>query len=147
MPSRAHFVRPSLALLSRPTVRFSNAILASVFMLLMTLGHGFGAGSAAWAHEAEGAYQYAAAQAGEATVSIENFTFGPEVLTVKAGTKVTWVNHDDIPHNVVEKNKKLFRSKVLDTGDSFSFVFAEPGDYGYFCGLHPHMTGHIVVVS
>lgn len=78
-------------------------------------------------------------------IAIDNFTFGPNVLTVKAGTTVTWVNRDDIPHTIIDKNRKVFRSKVLDTEDTFSFTFAQPGTYDYFCGLHPHMTGHVVV--
>ena len=80
-----------------------------------------------------------------AAVSIDNFTFGPTTLMVKAGTTVTWTNRDDIPHSVVDKNRKVFRSKVLDTGESFSFTFSNPGSYDYFCSLHPHMTGQIVV--
>jgi plastocyanin len=60
------------------------------------------------------------------------------------GTTVKFVNHDDIPHTVVDKNKG-FRSKALDTDDSFSFTFANAGTYDYFCGLHPHMTGKIIV--
>jgi plastocyanin len=78
------------------------------------------------------------------TVTIGNFTFGPEALTVKAGTTVTWVNGDDIPHTVVAVDKS-FRSKVLDTDDRFAFTFTRPGDYAYFCSIHPHMTGKIVV--
>ncbi len=57
---------------------------------------------------------------------------------------MTWDNHDDIPHSVVEKNK-LFRSKALDTDDSYSFTFTQAGTYDYFCGLHPHMVGKIIV--
>lgn len=87
----------------------------------------------------------ASARADDAAVNIDNFTFTDAVLTVKPGTTVTWTNRDDIPHSVVDKNRKLFRSKVLDTGESFSFTFQEPGRYDYFCGLHPHMTGRIVV--
>ena len=68
---------------------------------------------------------------------------GP-VVTVKPGTTVTWTNGDDIPHTVVSKDG-AFKSKVLDTGDRFSFTFAKPGQFGYFCSLHPHMTGTIVV--
>lgn len=79
-----------------------------------------------------------------AEIKIDNFTFAPEALTVAAGTTVTWINHDDIPHSVVEKNV-LFHSKALDTGDSYSFTFKQAGSYDYFCGLHPHMTGKIVV--
>jgi plastocyanin len=85
-----------------------------------------------------------AARAAEANVTIENFTFQPAQLTVKAGTTVTWKNHDDIPHTVVSAGGE-FRSKALDTDDSYSFTFAAAGDYKYFCSLHPHMTGMIKV--
>ena len=79
-----------------------------------------------------------------AAVSIDNFTFKAPVLTVKPGTTVTWTNGDDIPHTVVAKDGS-FKSKVLDSGDRFSFTFAKAGQFGYFCSLHPHMTGTIVV--
>jgi plastocyanin len=79
-----------------------------------------------------------------AAVTIGNFTFKAPVVTVKAGTTVTWTNGDDIPHTVVSKDG-VFRSKVLDTGDRFSFTFAKAGQFGYFCSLHPHMTGTIIV--
>lgn len=84
------------------------------------------------------------AQASKANVTIDNFTFGPEELDIPVGTTVTWVNHDDIPHSVVE-NDKAFRSKALDTDDSYSFTFTTAGTFRYFCGLHPHMVGKIVV--
>jgi plastocyanin len=77
-------------------------------------------------------------------VTIDNFTFGPKELTVAVGTTVKWVNHDDIPHTVVEKNT-TFRSKALDTDDTYSFTFASAGSFDYFCGLHPHMVGKIIV--
>jgi len=80
----------------------------------------------------------------DAAVKIDNFTFGPEKLTVKAGTTVTWTNEDDIPHMVASATK-AFKSKALDTDDSFSFTFTMPGTYEYFCSLHPRMTGTIVV--
>ena len=84
------------------------------------------------------------ARAAEDTiVTIDNFTFQPAELTVKVGTTVTWNNHDDIPHTMVSAGK--FRSKTLDTDDSFSFTFTAAGDYKYFCSLHPHMTGMIKV--
>jgi plastocyanin len=81
--------------------------------------------------------------ADDAAVKIGNFTFGPQELKVKAGTTVTWMNEDDIPHTVVSLNN--FRSKALDSDDKFSFTFTTPGTYKYFCSLHPHMTGTIVV--
>lgn len=79
-----------------------------------------------------------------ASVQIDNFTFKQQVLTVKPGTTVTWTNADDIPHTIVSKDG-LFKSKALDTGDKFSFTFAKIGQFGYFCSLHPHMTGTVVV--
>jgi amicyanin len=77
-------------------------------------------------------------------VKIGNFTFDPPQLTVKAGAVITWINEDDIPHTVAAKDRQ-FRSKALDTDESFSFAFTTPGVYDYFCSLHPHMTGKIVV--
>jgi plastocyanin len=90
------------------------------------------------------AAQAAGTQAAETEVKIDNFTFAPQSITVKAGTTVTWTNDDDIPHTVASKTK-LFKSKALDTGDKFSFTFTTPGAYEYFCSLHPHMTATIVV--
>jgi plastocyanin len=88
---------------------------------------------------------YGAVAAQEAPeVKIDNFVFNPPELTIAVGTTVKFVNHDDIPHSVVDKNK-AFRSKALDTDDSFSFTFANAGTFDYFCGLHPHMTGKIIV--
>jgi len=85
-----------------------------------------------------------AAPIAPAVVTIGNFTFNSPALTVKAGTTVTWTNADDIPHTVVSKDG-LFKSKVLDTGDRFSFTFVKAGQFGYYCSLHPHMTGIVTV--
>jgi plastocyanin len=84
------------------------------------------------------------AAAGDATVKIDNFTFAPQSVTVKTGTAVTWINEDDIPHTIASTNK-AFKSKVLDTDGKFTFTFTTPGTFEYFCSLHPHMTGTIVV--
>jgi plastocyanin len=65
-------------------------------------------------------------------------------IAITAGTKVTWVNHDDVPHTVTA-NDKAFNSGALDTDDQFSQVFTKPGAYSYFCGLHPHMIGRVIV--
>jgi plastocyanin len=77
-------------------------------------------------------------------VSVDNFTFGPETITVAANSTVTWVNHDDVPH-VIASTDGLFRSKALDTDDKYSFTFAKPGTYQYFCTVHPKMVGKIIV--
>ena len=84
------------------------------------------------------------AQAADNEVKIDNFTFAPQRITVKAGVTVTWINDDDIPHTIASSSK-LFKSKALDSEDKFSFTFTTPGTYEYFCSLHPHMTGAIVV--
>ena len=86
----------------------------------------------------------ASAHAAETEVKIDNFAFAPQRVVVKAGTTVTWINDDDIPHTVASSTK-LFKSNALDTKDKFSFTFTTPGAYEYFCSLHPHMTGTIVV--
>jgi plastocyanin len=79
-----------------------------------------------------------------AEVKIDNFSFTPASITVTAGTTVTWTNRDDIPHTVVSDDK-VFKSKVLDTDEKFSYTFSKPGTYPYFCSVHPKMTGKIVV--
>jgi plastocyanin len=78
-------------------------------------------------------------------VSIDNFTFTPPTLTIKAGTTVTWTNKDDIPHGIGWVKNAFTKSKALDTDDGYALTFATPGAYAYFCYLHPHMTGTVVV--
>jgi plastocyanin len=77
-------------------------------------------------------------------VKIDNFSFTPATLTVKAGTQITWTNADDIPHTVVSDDQ-AFKSKVLDTDEKFMFTASKPGTYPYFCSIHPKMTGKVVV--
>ncbi|MDB5703974.1 MAG: amicyanin [Sphingomonas bacterium] len=88
----------------------------------------------------------AAQPAATPTVHISNFTFGPQVLKIRAGETVIWVNDDDIPHTVAAADRS-FKSKVLDTGDRFSFTFTHAGSVSYFCSLHPHMTGTVLVTA
>jgi Icc protein len=85
------------------------------------------------------------APAGGTSISIDNFSFSPSPLTIAAGATVTWTNHDDIPHNVMSTDNSFPKSKVLDTNDKFSYKFERPGIYSYFCGIHPHMTGKVIV--
>ena len=77
-------------------------------------------------------------------VKIDNFVFNPTVIVVKAGTKVVWTNKDDIPHTVDSTDGK-FKSNALDTEDKFEFNFTAPGEYPFFCRMHPKMTGKVVV--
>ena len=85
-----------------------------------------------------------AAQAPAQQVTIDNFNFIPAAVTVAPGTRVTWTNHDDVPHTVTA-NDKRFTSAALDTDQQFTHVFDDPGMYPYFCAVHPHMTGRIIV--
>ena len=79
-------------------------------------------------------------------VVIDNFTFDPPTLTIPVGTRVTWVNRDDVPHTATSTAKpKHFDSGTLDTDGQFSHVFTGPGTYEYFCAVHPTMTGQIIV--
>lgn len=79
-----------------------------------------------------------------ADVKIDNFSFGPQTVTVAVGTTVTWTNRDDIPHTVVSTDG-VFKSKVRDTDEKFSYTFTKAGTYPYFCSVHPKMTGTVVV--
>jgi plastocyanin len=79
-----------------------------------------------------------------AEVKIDNFSFTPQEIKVKAGTTVVWTNRDDIPHTVTSTDL-VFKSKTLDTDDKFTMTFAKPGTYPYFCSIHPKMTGKVIV--
>jgi plastocyanin len=106
--------------------------------------------------DASGLWREANAPAGEGAgrtvsaeprqVSIDNFKYVPDTLTVPAGTRVTWTNHDDMPHTVTSTGTpKVLDSEALDTDDQFSHVFAEPGTYAYVCTVHPKMSGRVIV--
>ena len=82
--------------------------------------------------------------AANAAVKIDNFVFGPQTLKVPVGTTVTWTNSDDSPHTSVSTDG-VFKSKVLDTDEKFSYTFTKAGTYPYYCTIHPKMTGTIVV--
>lgn len=78
------------------------------------------------------------------SITIDNFSFTPKEITVSKGTTVTWINRDDVPHTVVSTERK-FKSRALDTDEKFSFTFSDTGAYGYFCSVHPVMTGKVIV--
>ena len=136
--------------------RMMTAVLIPVAAVTTSLAPGFAhppvaasaRGKTLSAHHAAptraAAAKPAVAPAGPVAVHISNFTFGPKMATVKVGQTITWTNDDDIPHTVVATDKS-FRSKVLDTGQSFSFTFTKPGQIAYFCSLHPMMTGKVTV--
>ena len=84
-------------------------------------------------------------KAASTIVSIDNFRFKPATVTVPVGTVVTWINHDDIPHTVLSVDKTTVVSPALDTDEKFSFTFTSPGTNDYYCSVHPHMKGRIIV--
>jgi plastocyanin len=86
------------------------------------------------------------ALADDPMVTIGNFAFAPQELKVPVGTTITFRNDDDMIHSIVAEDGS-FRSKGLDTGDTFSFTFSKPGDYAYVCGLHPFMHGKVTVTQ
>ena len=119
--------RPRFALRRRSTLG------ATVFAAILVAG-------LSWADRTNGAH------AEEALITIKDFSFTPPLVTVPVGATVTWVNEDDEPHTVVGSDA-LFRSHALDTGDRFSFTFSAPGRFEYFCSIHTHMVGTILVAA
>lgn len=81
------------------------------------------------------------------TVNIKNFSFNPSTLTVKSGTKVTWVNNDSAPHTITSDTGSLLNSQTLSSGQSFSFVFNNSGSENYHCNIHPSMKGGVIVTK
>ena len=112
----------------------------AVFIAVVVLGIG------AWSAGAKSSGAATQQKTDAPEVKIDNFSFGPSALTVSVGTTVTWTNRDDIPHTVVSSDDpKVFKSKVLDTDEKFSFKFEKAGTYPYFCSIHPKMTGKVTV--
>jgi plastocyanin len=118
--------------MTRTNVRVAGLAIPVMIAMLLLLG---GASSARANDQTPAA---------TAEVKIDNFSFAPQTLTVAVGTTVTWTNRDDIPHTVVSTDG-VFKSKVRDTDEKFSYTFSKPGTYPYFCSVHPKMTGKIVV--
>ena len=115
-------------------------VSAAVFIAVAVLGIG------AWGAGAKGFGAVMQQKTDAPEVKIDNFSFGPSTLTVSVGTTVTWTNRDDIPHTVVSSDDpKVFKSKVLDTDEKFSFKFEKAGTYPYFCSIHPKMTAKVIV--
>lgn len=111
--------------------------LAAALMLALSL-------PAHAADPAQQSQQVAAVASG--AVAIDNFAFAPAILTIAPGTTVTWTNKDEEPHTVTSADgAQTFTSPALDTDDKFSFTFDKPGTYRYFCAIHPHMVGTIIV--
>jgi plastocyanin len=110
------------------TARRRLALLAIALAATTTLSSSFAAGPATQ------------------TVDIAKFAFAPQEITIAPGTRVRWTNHDETPHTVTSQAaSKVFSSPGLDIDDHFEFVFANEGDFAYFCTVHPMMTGVVHV--
>jgi 3',5'-cyclic-AMP phosphodiesterase len=146
MKVEADRLRKVLGIASVEFLRGHQA-LAVVDSPLDTSGGGVGASAAVAAPVAPRAVPAGATDsAGSATIiKIDNFAFTPPSTTVPAGTTITWVNADDVPHKIVSTDGKFTASPPVDTNDRYAFRFTQAGRYEYFCGLHPKMTGVIVV--
>jgi plastocyanin len=117
-----------------------RSVFVAVFIALAVPGIG------AWSAGAKSCSAAGQQKTEAPEVKIDNFSFGPSTLTVSVGTTVTWTNRDDIPHTVVSSDDpKVFKSKVLDTDEKFSFKFDTAGTYPYFCSIHPKMTAKVIV--
>lgn len=87
----------------------------------------------------------AATPEAEAMITIEDFSFGA-ALTVGVGDPLIVVNEDGVPHTWTSDDD-IFDSGTLGSGDSFEYAFEEPGEYPFFCEIHPGMTGTITVTG
>jgi plastocyanin len=126
-------------------MRYRCAQAAVLLVFATTFAAGCGS-SPAGAPPAPATSASAAPEPVAARVVIDNFAYSPRELTVAAGTRVTWVNQDDVPHTVTSTTRpRALDSGALDTDDRFTFVFTTPGTYEYFCAVHPHMTGKVIV--
>lgn len=76
------------------------------------------------------------------SVSIKNFAFNPQTLTIDRGTTVKWTNNDDVAHKI---KSDTFNSDYLNNGNTYEFTFTKSGTYPYSCAIHPSMTATITV--
>lgn len=83
------------------------------------------------------------------SVTIQNYAFSPAIVTVKAGTTVTWTNQDSVKHTVtgVDTAASGLDSALLGKGEVFDHTFAKAGTYSYYCQPHPYMKGTVVVTD
>jgi len=117
-----------------------KAILSAATTVVVAMAFGLSRSS-----QAKPAANEQSTSNGEYQVKIDNFSFGPATLTVPLGATVTWTNQDDVPHNIVSSEGKILKSPVLDTDQKFSYTFTKAGTYPYYCGIHPKMTGKVIV--
>ncbi|MEU5263918.1 cupredoxin family copper-binding protein [Amycolatopsis sp. NPDC021455] len=89
----------------------------------------------------------APAAAATQQVMMQDYAFSPASLTVRVGDTVTWMQHDQAPHDVVTTSAPVaFRSPQLSAGQSWSYTFQQPGTYSYYCSVHPDMRASVTVL-
>jgi len=86
------------------------------------------------------------AQEQQANVHISAFLFDPPSVTVNAGESVTWMNTDGVPHTSTAAAEHRWGG-LMYLGEAFTYTFDEPGQYLYFCEMHPAMAGTINVLG
>ncbi|MSP13315.1 MAG: c-type cytochrome [Chloroflexi bacterium] len=80
------------------------------------------------------------------TVTISDYIYMPDSVTVSANTQVIWINKDDDAHTVTsEEDAKLFDSDEFGKDKSFAHIFDKPGTYKYYCLSHDYMHGVVIV--
>jgi plastocyanin len=94
---------------------------------------------------ADAAQSAEAPAAAEVPVDIRDFAYSPNPIEINAGDTVTWTNQDEVPHTATGEDRDVLQSGTIAPGASFSQVFPEAGEFGFFCEFHPNMTGTVVV--
>lgn len=125
----------------------NNKVIIGIIVLIVVVG-----GILLLKGQYDRMQQQPTAQNGSATamaknvVAIQNMTFSPATLTVKAGDKVTWTNQDSVEHSATADDNS-FDTGVLFTGKSGSITFSKAGTYTYHCSVHPNMKAKIIVTQ
>jgi plastocyanin len=83
----------------------------------------------------------------EVTIAIRDFDYSPRDATISAGTTVTWVNSDSERHDAVEAGDELWRTGLIEEGESGAVTFDDKGEYDYHCSIHPYMEGTLTVID
>ncbi|QWF78861.1 cupredoxin domain-containing protein [Amycolatopsis sp. CA-230715] len=87
------------------------------------------------------------AKAATFQVMMQGYAFSPAALTVHVGDTVTWMQHDEAPHDATTTSAPAsFRSPSLSSGQSWSYTFRTPGTYSYYCSVHPDMRATVTVL-
>lgn len=109
--------------------RVTGVALAAIFLILQAI------------------YLTPQAKAATQQVMMQNYAYSPAALTVRVGDTVTWMQHDQAPHDVVTTSAPAaFRSPMLSAGQSWSHTFTKPGTYSYYCSVHPDMRASVTVL-